>query len=379
MTSTRELAEQIRDTQAPLRIEGSGTWLGGGGPWAAAAPLHTRHLSGVVEYEPGDLVITVHAGTTLAELNDIASEHGQMLALAPYGDANCTVGAAVATASIGPLTYGDYTMRDLVLGLQVVTGTGDITRVGGRVVKNVAGFDLVRLHTGAFGTLGVITEVSLRLHARPICDDVVMGQVPNASVGGLDDLIPRVVAQRAPLPMLLRFMPDAEPQLWARVTGNPARATALLQQLLAFGIQSPLVMTPDTIQNTLRDTPTDVLLLRARTQLSDAVPFVKAALDAFPQSAMLYDPASGGLRVMVPTHAAGAMDRDIATWHRLAASGGAMHTMSVVIDQGRRSTTPRLPLDDGVKRALDPRDVLNRLAPVQATTPAHPDVGPWLR
>ena len=374
MTSVHALADQIRDTHVPLRIEGSGTWLNGGGPWAPAETLHTRHLSGVVEYEPGDLVITVQSGTTLAELAAITSEHGQMLALAPYGDPNATVGAAVATASTGPLTYGDYAMRDLVLGLQVITGDGDITRVGGRVVKNVAGFDLVRLHTGAFGTLGVITEVSLRLHAKPICDDVVMGHVPNASVGGLDDLIPRIVAQRAPLPMLLRFMPDAEPQLWARVTGNPARAAALHRQLMAFGIETPSVMTPDSVHGTLRHTPSDVVILRARTQLSDAVPFVKAALDAFPQSTMLYDPASGGLRVMVPTHAAGAIDRDIASWYRLAASGGDMHTMAVVIDQGRLSTSPRLPLDEGVKRALDPRDVLNRLAPVQATTLAHPDV-----
>lgn len=374
MKRISELAEQIRDAGAPLRIEGSGTWLHGGGPWAPATSLHTRHLSGVVEYEPGDLVITVQAGTTLAELDAITSEHGQMLALAPYGDAHSTVGAAVATASSGPLTYGDYTMRDLVLGLQVVTGTGAITRVGGRVVKNVAGFDLVRLHTGAFGTLGVITDVSLRLHAKPARDDVLMGHVPNASVGGVDDCIPRLVAQRAPLPMLLRFAPDAEPQLWARITGNVARAAAVQQQMITFGIETPRVMAPETVHDTLRHTPHDAIVLRARTQLSDAVPFVKAALDAFPQGTLLFDPATGALRVILPSSAASALDRDIATWYRLAASGGAMHIMSVVVDQGRLGTTPRTPLDEGVKRALDPRDVLNRLAPVQATTLAHPDV-----
>jgi glycolate oxidase FAD binding subunit len=374
MTRLTELAEHIRDTTEPLRIEGSGTWLDGGGPWAPAQPLHTRELRGVVEYEPGDLVITIGAGTTLEELGAITGEHAQMLALAPYGEATATVGAAVATASSGPLTYGDYTMRDLVLGLQVITGTGDITRVGGRVVKNVAGFDLVRLHTGACGTLGVITEVSLRLHARPALDDVYMGTVPNATVGGVDDLIPRIVAQRAPLPMLLRFAPHSEPQLWARVSGNPARAAALQQMLRTFGVDAPSIVAPSAVHETLRDTPANAVVLRARTQRSDAVPFVKAALDAFPHATLLYDPAHGSLRVIVPTQVAGAVERDIATWYRLAAAGGAMHTISVVTDQGRRTTTPRIPLDEGVKRALDPRDVLNRLAPVQATTLAHPDV-----
>ncbi|WP_053334292.1 FAD-binding oxidoreductase [Gemmatimonas phototrophica] len=374
MKRISELAQQIGDTQEPLRIEGSGTWLEGGGPWAPAQPLPTRHLRGVVEYEPGDLVITVGAGTTLEELSAITGEHAQMLALAPYGDTTATVGAAVATASYGPLTYGDYTMRDLVLGLQVITGAGDITRVGGRVVKNVAGFDLVRLHTGAYGTLGVITEVSLRLHASPALDDIYMGTVPNAAVGGVDDLIPRIVAQRAPLPMLLRFAPDTAPQLWARVSGNAARAAALLQLVRSFGVEPPSVMAPSSVHESLRHTPANTVVLRARTHRSDAVPFVRAALDAFPLATLLYDPAHGSLRVIVPAHAAGAVERDIATWYRLAAAGGAMHTMSVVMDQGRHTTTPRIPLDDGVKRALDPRDLLNRLAPVQATSLAHPDV-----
>jgi len=369
----QQLAEQLRETREPLRIVGSGSWLHGGGPWGAATPLATRALQGVVEYAPGDLVVTVRAGTTLAELAAVVGEEGQMLALAPYGSPDATVGAAVATATPGPLAYGDYTMRDLVLGVQVVTGNGDITRAGGRVVKNVAGFDLVRLHTGAFGTLGVITEVSLRLHAVPVRDAVLVGTVRQANRDGIDELLPRVLAQRAPLPMLLRCTPHEVPQLWARVSGNAARAAALEAQLGAFGVSDVQDVAPAVVRHTLHHTSDDTVVLRARAYRSDAVPFVRAAIDAFPQGTLLYDPAFGSLRVTIPAAAIPSIDRDIASWYRLAAARGALHTISVVIDQGRTVTTPHLPLDDGIKRAFDARRVLNPFAPLAPSSLAHPE------
>jgi glycolate oxidase FAD binding subunit len=332
----------------------------------------------VVEYTPGDLVITVLAGTTLAELGATVGEHGQMLAMSPYGSPDASLGAVVATASPAPLAFGDYTMRDLVLGVQVITGGGEITRAGGRVVKNVAGFDLVRLHTGAYGTLGAITEVSLRLHARPEVDVVVAGTVPHAAAGALDDLLPRLLAQRSPLPMLLVSAPDTDPQLWARVCGNRARAAALRTQLLSYGIQAPREIPDEAVQRTLQHTPADAVVLRARTHRSDAVPFVRAARDAFPDGTLYYDPAHGSLRVVLPAACVSNLERDIATWYRLAAAGGAMHTISLVVDQGRTLSmpfsSPRTSLEAGVKRALDPRDLLNRLAPVSSPRLAHADV-----
>lgn len=360
------IADRIAAATTPLRISGSGTWLDGGGPWAAAAPLSTRDLRGVVEYRPGDLVITVQAGTTLAELAAVTGEHGQMFALAPYGSPDSTVGAVIATAAPAPLAVGAYTVRDLVLGLDVVTGTGAITRAGGRVVKNVAGFDLVRLHTGAWGTLGVITEVSLRLHAKPEVDVVVAAPVPDTLSDRIDVLLSRLLALRTPLPMLLVCPPHAPPQLWARLSGNRARAGALRAQLHAFGVETPVDLPFDEVQRQLLDTPHDALVLRARTHRSDATPFVRAARDAFPDATLCYDPAHGSLRVVQPAVAAASLERDISTWYRLAASGGAMHTISVVIDQGRTPDAPfrapRSPLDVGLKRALDPRGLLNRVA-----------------
>ena len=168
MTST--VQEHVREAGAArttLRISGGGRWLSGGRPVAARDKISLADHSGVVDYVPGDLTITVRAGTTLAELARVTGEQGQWLPLDPFGPADGTIGATVATGSSGPLAHGFGTIRDLVLGVEIVTGDAKIVRGGGRVVKNVAGFDLVRLTTGSWGTLGVITEVSLRLYAVP--------------------------------------------------------------------------------------------------------------------------------------------------------------------------------------------------------------------
>jgi glycolate oxidase FAD binding subunit len=140
----------------------------------AEKTLSLRDDSGVVSYVPGDLTLTVRAGTTLDDIRRITSEHDQWLPLDPYGSDDGTIGATIATASAGPLATGFGLPRDLLLGLEFVNGRGDVIRAGGKVVKNVAGFDLSRLLTGSWGTLGVITEVTVRLYARPKVDRSVL-------------------------------------------------------------------------------------------------------------------------------------------------------------------------------------------------------------
>ena len=159
-----------RATRTSLRIVGGGTWLDAGRPVRADALLSLAALRGVTEYEPGDFTLTARAGTTLAEIAETVGHEGQWLPLEPHGSPEGTIGATIATASWGPLASAYGTPRDNLLGCEVVTGVGDVVRAGGRVVKNVAGFDLVRLMTGAWGTLGVITEVTVRLRARPQLD-----------------------------------------------------------------------------------------------------------------------------------------------------------------------------------------------------------------
>jgi len=194
--STETVAARVRDAASRgtrLRIAGAGTWLDAGRPVEPGEELSLAAHSGISEYTPGDLTLTAKAGTTLLEIHDAVSPHGQMLALDPFGSDDGTIGATIATASSGPLATRFGAPRDLTLGLEFVTGLGATIRGGGRVVKNVAGFDLTRLLTGSWGTLGVITEVSVRLHARPEADVTLAVSSNNEriDIGGLRSALGR--------------------------------------------------------------------------------------------------------------------------------------------------------------------------------------------
>ena len=171
--STESIAAQVKESFAsrtPLRIAGGGNWLDAGRPVRADKTLSIRGEAGVTAYVPADLTITVRGGTTLSEIANATRERNQWLPLDPYGTADGSIGATIATASAGPLASNFGLPRDLVLGLEFVNGRGEIVRAGGKVVKNVAGFDLSRLLTGSWGSLGVITEITLRLYALPEVD-----------------------------------------------------------------------------------------------------------------------------------------------------------------------------------------------------------------
>lgn len=167
---TAGVAAAVRDARSsrmPTRIVGGGLWLDAGRPVPAPATLSLGAMSGVTSFEPDDFTLTARAATPLAEIARVTAQANRWLTLDPHGSRDGTIGATVATASWGPLASAFGTPRDHVLGCEVVTGIGEVVRAGGRVVKNVAGFDLVRLMTGSWGTLGIITEVTVRLRARP--------------------------------------------------------------------------------------------------------------------------------------------------------------------------------------------------------------------
>lgn len=170
-----------------VEAAGSGTWLDWGRPPARLdVVLSTERLAGVTDYEPADLVISVAAGTPLAEVAETVTADRQLLGLDPPARPGATVGATIALASAGPLRLSLGTPRDQVLGLELVTGDGRIVRLGGRVVKNVAGYDLVRLAIGSWGTLGLITRAHLRL--RPSYDTEVTALYYAAEPGPLVEL-----------------------------------------------------------------------------------------------------------------------------------------------------------------------------------------------
>jgi len=129
-----EVQSAMRDAAADatsLQIAGAMSWSGGGPPRHAARVLSLRQLAGISTYVPGDLTITAYAGTSLAELSHATAAHGQWLGLDPAGERHGTIGATISTASSGPLAHAFGTPRDLVLGLDAVTGYGETVRPAG--------------------------------------------------------------------------------------------------------------------------------------------------------------------------------------------------------------------------------------------------------
>jgi glycolate oxidase FAD binding subunit len=145
---------------------GGGRHLHLGNPPARAdLCLSTHRLAGIEALEPAERVCRAAAGTPLAELRRAAASHAAEIPIDGPGDA--TLGGALAAASTGPRSHVFGRARDAVLGLDVVLGSGEVTRCGGRVVKNVTGYDLAKLYTGSLGSLGVITAAWLRLRPAP--------------------------------------------------------------------------------------------------------------------------------------------------------------------------------------------------------------------
>ncbi len=153
--------------RTPLRIRGGGT-KDFYGQALEGEVLDTTPCEGIVDYDPTELVVTVRAGTRLAHVERTLRAEGQMLACEPprFGE-EATIGGFVAAGLSGPRRPYAGAVRDIVLGVRVLDGKGDHLAFGGRVMKNVAGFDVARLMTGALGTLGIITEVSLKCVPMP--------------------------------------------------------------------------------------------------------------------------------------------------------------------------------------------------------------------
>lgn len=152
-----------RAREAALEIRGGGSKFFFGGP-AVGEPLDLTALSGIASYEPTELVVTVRAGTRLADLEAALQEHGQCLPFEPPRfAAGGTVGGMVAAGLSGPARATSGSVRDHILGVTLLNGRGEILTFGGQVAKNVAGYDVSRLMAGSMGILGVICEVSLKV------------------------------------------------------------------------------------------------------------------------------------------------------------------------------------------------------------------------
>ena len=174
----------------PLAVEGNGSKRGLLRPVQAARTVSTRALTGITLYRPSELVISARAGTPIPEIEAALAEKGQHLIAEPpdtralFGsDRPATLGGIVAANLSGPrrITWG--AMRDHVLGIRFVNGEGEILRSGGRVLKNVTGLDLCKLLAGSYGTLGVMTEITLKVLPAPETQATLVVRVPDVAAG----------------------------------------------------------------------------------------------------------------------------------------------------------------------------------------------------
>jgi glycolate oxidase FAD binding subunit len=187
------LQQQVLDALnngTPLNITGSGSkaFLGHG---THGQQIDVSQHRGIVEYDPRELVLTARSGTTLQEIETTLASAGQMLAFEPphFGE-GATLGGAIACGLSGPRRPYSGSARDFVLGCKLLNGRGEILRFGGQVMKNVAGYDVSRLMTGAYGTLGILLEISLKVLPRPAASITVARECsPAEAIASMSSLL----------------------------------------------------------------------------------------------------------------------------------------------------------------------------------------------
>ncbi|MDX2043644.1 MAG: FAD-binding oxidoreductase [Acidobacteriota bacterium] len=163
-----EILKLANDERWRVIPAGAGTWLTvGNRPVQFHLVVSTAKMNRVLEYEPADLTATLQSGCSLAEFNQQAAQHRQFIPLDPFGETKSTIGGIIASASSGTLRCAYGTPRDWMVGVTVVHPNGGVSKAGGKVVKNVAGYDLCKLYAGSFGSLAMIAEMSFKLRALP--------------------------------------------------------------------------------------------------------------------------------------------------------------------------------------------------------------------
>jgi glycolate oxidase FAD binding subunit len=240
--SADEVARVLRyANEARLHVtpRGGGTKLSWGNPPRRVDfILSTRRLDRVVEHAWGDMTATVEAGCTLARFEQELAEHGQRLALDPLWPERATIGGIASTNDSGPLRIRFGAQRDLIIGITVALPDGTLAKSGGKVVKNVAGYDLAKLLTGGFGTLGVITDVVFRLHPLPTAVRNVSFSLP--TIAALNAFVLQILdSTLAPTGVQVRAG-AVSPTVDVRLEGIPAAIDAQLQQLVQFAGNQPV-------------------------------------------------------------------------------------------------------------------------------------------
>lgn len=378
-------------TGAPLYPIGGGTSLDFGLPAKAeGVGLSLARLNRVIDYPARDMTVTIEAGVTMQALGDLLATERQRLPVDVPLAEKATIGGVIATNWNGPRRYGEGTIRDYVIGISAVDGRGMPFKGGGRVVKNVAGYDFCKLLTGSLGTLGVITQVTLRLKPIPEQSALVACALPDAQAAERV-LAALVTSQTTPTAIELLAGPawaadevlsdlgrsEARPLfLVAGFEGTSAEVDYLIRQLQsewrALEIDETLIVGESTaLWRRLVEFPAagdSPLVLKASVVPSGLTAMIEAARELDPDCSLEAHAGNGIALIKLSKFPAQGLSRALVG--RLQPLAARHHGQVVVLSNPSGAerthqsvwgaTDSPLALMSEVKRRFDPKDILNR-------------------
>jgi glycolate oxidase FAD binding subunit len=379
--------DAARDLHACDQVPAAVVVWGGGTQMRLGAPprryevaFSTERMTRLLEYEPADLTCRVEAGMRLSDLQETLRAQGQRLPLDPPHPERATVGGMVAANTNG-LTRGRYgTVRDWVIGIAVAYPSGKVARAGGKVVKNVAGYDLMKLHIGALGTLGVVAEVNFKVQARPEAEATLLAhfEAPGPALAVGLKLARQYLAPAAAVVVdrdsLSGFLPpsltgegrgEGPWTLALKLDGYAREVDAARDLAIRFiresggAVEEPEI--PSAFWDAARDwsaSADDGVVLRAIVPLTSSQRVIAAIP---PDARLLAQPASGVVDIRVPAPSA------VETLSRLRDAAGAegqvvVAAAPVAVKQGIDiwgPPPPGFPIMRALKQALDPNGILN--------------------
>lgn len=350
-----------------VRVRGGGTKDHLGDGRAADLTVETAELAGVVDHVPADLTVTVRAGTRIGELQRLLGERGQFLPLDPPHGEGATVGGVIASASdgFGRVRYGG--IRDLLIGTVVALADGTVVTAGGRVVKNVAGYDLNKLIIGSLGTLGVVAEATLKVLPLPEARGLTVARAPSAAAAlAIADALIRT-------PLRPSALAVSGPRDWSVYVGaqgtRPQVERAMREAAAAADAAGAKVDRSDdeSLLSPLRELPataTDGALVRASLPLGALRSYIESAVRLDAVARLVIDAGTGVVRVHVRGDDAAVLAAADALVAGAAVVGGSAHVerrSTTIHDRLRAWSGPPpggLFLMRRIKDAFDPAGVL---------------------
>jgi glycolate oxidase FAD binding subunit len=389
-----ELADAVRaayDSSTPLYPIGGGTSLGYGLP--AKEPgqgLSLAGLSRVIDYPARDMTVTVEAGVTMQTLADLLATERQRLPIDVPQANQATIGGVIATGWNGPRRYGQGTIRDHVIGISAIDGRGMPFHGGGRVVKNVAGYDFCKLLTGSLGTLGIISEVTLKLKPQPEQQALLACSVADGAA--VERLLAALVHSAAtPTAVELLAGPEWEREpafaaldqpgpgsmfLVVSLEGNAVEVEYMVRQISsewrALDVEVPLVLGESaSVWGRIVEFSAageSALVLKASVVPSGVVPLVQAARQVDPACSILAHAGNGTVFMKFAQFPAQGLSRTLVSQLQPAAAAQCGHLVVLSNPSGAEMTHQSMwgaidaPLDlmGAIKRKFDPKDILNR-------------------